>query len=721
MIRTSIIILTLILRIFFEVFFKALLPDFIFFREFILTIEKKLVNIFDFFIHKMLYLSNMMLDIYKLIEQDLNEAQQEAVTYIEGPLLVIAGAGSGKTRVITYKIAFLLSHGYKPHEILAVTFTNKAANEMKERIKGLLQKHIEGLWVSTFHSFCYKILRIHGESIGLAKDFVIFDENDQRTIIRKIVRSLNLDLSRYKPAVLIDEISSAKAELLDYKFYQQYAENEFEEICGKVFELYEKELRISKAVDFDDLILYAYKLFENNKEIFEKYSGKFKYYLIDEYQDTNYAQHKLIMKLAKQSGNICVVGDPDQSIYGFRGAEVENILEFESNFPDKKVKIVDMMQNYRSTKNILKVANSLISKNDSRKLEIPLFTENEHGSQPMFAVLESDRAEAEFIAEKIKELSYRINFKDISILLRTRAQSRILEEVLFKRGIPYKLVGTKGFYSRMEVKDLISYLRLIANPSDWAAFLRIVNIPARGIGRSSLEIIKAYTERYSPIEAIDIIIKTIPTKRIINKLQGFLKLYFEFTELIEQPVDLILKSIIKRIDYKEYIKDNYPEDADLRIDNINELVNVAAEFKENFQADEHENTMLQAFLSHIALLTDADNLTKEKNAVKVMTVHVAKGLEFKAVFVPGLEEKLFPHIKSMHSEEDIKEERRLLYVAITRAKEYLFLSSCRFRRMYGTKTFQFISRFVEKDIPLNLFLVFGEYSKFFGISAGYKK
>lgn len=629
----------------------------------------------------------------------LNKEQQQAVKTTEGPLLIMAGAGSGKTRVLTHRIAYiLLEKGVNPYNILAITFTNKAAREMKERINGILGGAADEIWISTFHSMCVRILRRDIDRIGINRNFTILDTTDQLSVIKGILKDKNIDSKKFDPRGILSAISSAKNELIDAKQYGKYTGNYFENIVSDVFEQYEKRLLKNHSLDFDDLIMKTIQLFKRVPEVLEYYQRKFQYIHVDEYQDTNKAQYQLVHLLAAKFQNLCVVGDSDQSIYGWRGADIANILSFEKDYPNAKVILLE--QNYRSTKNILQVANHVISNNVKRKPK-NLWTDNEKGGKIQYYRADTEQGEALFVTGKIKELveTKQRKFSDFAILYRTNAQSRAMEEMLVKANIPYTIVGGTKFYDRKEIKDLLAYLRLVANLDDDISFVRIINVPKRGIGATSLDRIAQYAlqnemsmfRALGEVERIGLSAKAMKACREFYQMLSGLNQMQEYLSVME-----LTEEIIKRTEYREMLQAEKTLEAESRLENIDEFLSVTKNFEES-----SEDQTLIAFLTDLALVADIDQLDKEENvkdAVVLMTLHSAKGLEFPVVFLIGLEEGVFPHSRSLMEENDMEEERRLMYVGITRAEEELYITNAQIRTLYGHTNINPASRFIE-EIP----------------------
>ncbi len=635
----------------------------------------------------------------KEILQGLNNKQYEAVINTEGPCLIIAGAGSGKTKVLTHKIAYLIQEkNVLPWNILAITFTNKAANEMKERIANLVGDVAQDIWMGTFHSICVRILRRFIDRIGFETSFIIFDTSDQRTMIKTCLKDLNIDDKMFTDRSVLSEISNAKNQMLEPEAYTAIANGDFrKEKIATVYELYQKRLKENNAIDFDDIINYTIKILNENPDVLEYYANKFKYVLVDEYQDTNKAQFTLITLFASNYGNITVVGDSDQSIYAFRGADISNILNFERDFVNAK--IIKLEQNYRCTGNILKAANSVI-KNNETKYKKELWTENEQGNLPKVYSAENEYDEGSFIVEQINRLRREEYFKysDFAILYRMNTQSRAIEDILRREDIPYKIVGGLKFYERKEIKDIISYLRLIQNPSDNLSLKRIINEPKRGIGKTSLDNIEALANQ-NEISMYEIIKNAdqYGLNRVFANSREFISV---MEELRAKKDDLVISELIKqtlnKTGYTKALEDENTIEAENRIENLEEFLTVAMEFEE-----ESADNGLSEFLEGITLSSDIDNMEDTEDTVTLMTLHSAKGLEFPAVFLVGMEEGIFPGYKSISEPKDLEEERRLCYVGITRAKQYLFLTCSKQRTIFGSTSCNPVSRFL-KEIPADL-------------------
>ena len=631
--------------------------------------------------------------------EGLNDKQKEAVIETEGPCLVIAGAGSGKTKVLTHKIAYLIEEkNIKPWNILAITFTNKAANEMKERITNLIGEVANDMWIGTFHSICVKILRKFIDRVGYNSDFVIFDTSDQKTLIKQCIRSLNLDDKIYTDRGVIAEISNSKNEMLTPMQYKLRTNNEIrKEKIAEIYEIYQRRLKENNALDFDDIINLTIQILTENQDVLEYYSEKFKYVLVDEYQDTNKAQFTLITLLSGRHGNITVVGDNDQGIYSFRGADITNILNFEKDFPGTK--IIKLEQNYRSTKAILDAANAVIKHNE-KKYEKNLWTEKEGGKRPEVAILDNEYEEANFIVEQINRLKREEYYKysDFTVLYRTNAQSRSIEDIFRRENIPYKMIGGLKFHERKEIKDVIAYLRLIHNQADNLSLGRIINEPKRGIGQTSMEKIEAIAETngISMYEVIKHAEQYGLNKVFINSREFINTIEDLSSKKDEMLISELTKEVLNKTGYMKALELENTAQAESRIENLNEFLTVAMEFEE-----ENAENSLAEFLESITLSSDIDGMEDKEDSVTLMTLHSAKGLEFPVVFLVGMEEGLFPSYRSIGEQREIEEERRLCYVGITRAKEYLFLTCAKQRTIFGSTSLNKISRFLE-EIPKEL-------------------
>ncbi|MCA1032915.1 DNA helicase PcrA [Bacillus timonensis] len=633
----------------------------------------------------------------------LNQEQQQAVKATDGPLLIMAGAGSGKTRVLTHRIAYLMvEKEVAPWNILAITFTNKAAREMKERIQAILGSAADEIWISTFHSMCVRILRRDIDRIGINRNFSILDTTDQLSVIKNILKEKNIDPKKFDPRSILGAISSAKNELITAEEYAKTAGGMYDQVASDVYTEYQKRLRKNQALDFDDLIMTTIQLFNRVPEVLEYYQRKFQYIHVDEYQDTNRAQYTLVKLLASRFKNLCVVGDSDQSIYRWRGADISNILSFEKDYPNASVILLE--QNYRSTKTILRAANEVIENNMNRKAK-NLWTENDEGNKISYYRADSESMEGQFVAGKIKELveSGKRNYADFAILYRTNAQSRVMEEILLKSNINYTIVGGIKFYDRKEIKDILAYLRLIANPDDDISLTRVINVPKRGVGATSVDKIANYaiSQDISMYQALQEIEQIGLSGRITNAIKDFrdhirhwgsMQEYLSVTELVEEVLD--------KTGYREMLKSEKTLEAQSRLENIDEFLSVTKNFEES-----NDDKSLVAFLTDLALVADIDKLDEDENdknnAVVLMTLHAAKGLEFPVVFLMGLEEGVFPHSRSLMEEAEMEEERRLAYVGITRAEEELFISNAQMRTLFGRTNINPVSRFIG-EIPEEL-------------------
>jgi len=633
---------------------------------------------------------------------NLNPAQRKAVEAIDGPVLILAGPGSGKTRVITHRIAYLIKYcGISPYNIMAVTFTNKAAREMMERLEQLLGQAAEALTIETFHAACVRILRREGRALGLEPSFVIYDEEDQLALIKRILQELNLDPKQYVPRAIHSAISAAKSRLIGPEDFARRLNSYFEEIVHRVYQRYQQLLSQGQALDFDDLLMKAVLLFQEHPQILKRYQSRYIHILVDEFQDTNIAQYVLIKQLAGKYRNLCVVGDPDQSIYSWRFADLRNILSFEKDYPEAKV--VYLEQNYRSTKTILAVASDIIAGNVQRKPK-KLWTENEDGS-PVYVIESYDpEEEAQAVVNEIEKLvgQGQISFKDCAIMYRVNAQSRALEETFLRYGVPYKLVGGTRFYQRQEIKDIIAYLRVIHNPRDNISLMRIINVPGRGIGQATLNKLQGWAHAHDVclFEALEQLShpesaearQLIPT-RSASALAGFAALVSELTaQSYKVGLSKLVDEILERTGYKQYILDK--EDGEDRWENIMELRNVASEYDGLTPGQ-----ALAEFLEKVSLVSDIDELDEKADAVTLITLHQAKGLEFPVVFIVGLEEGLLPYRKSFDDPEEMEEERRLCYVGVTRAKQQLYLLRSYRRSLFGGTTANPPSRFLQDVSP----------------------
>jgi DNA helicase II / ATP-dependent DNA helicase PcrA len=633
--------------------------------------------------------------------EGLNPQQKQAVQTTEGPLLIMAGAGSGKTRVLTNRIAYLIQKGVSPRNILGITFTNKAAKEMRERVAQVVPINADDIWLSTFHSMCVRILRKHIDRMGYTKAFTILDSSDQLSIIKKVMMDeLNLDIKKFQPSELLSGISEAKNSLISpEKYNQKRKEGDYrEEIIGKVYEAYQEALQKSQSLDFDDLIMKTVELFQKFPDVLEHYQERFRYIHIDEYQDTNHAQYVLVKLLAAKYRNLCVVGDSDQAIYGWRGADIQNILSFEKDYPDATTILLE--QNYRSTKTILDAANHVIENNVARKKK-KLWTDNLEGTKIHYFQAEDEQEEARHVTETIKKLvdSGKRKYSDFAVLYRTNAQSRVIEEVFMKSTISYRMVSGTKFYDRMEIKDILAYLRLIVNPNDNFSLARIINVPKRGIGKATIRQIEKYAKKHkkSMFEALYDIEEIGVNARSINQIIEFRNMIQDFIRLQdEMPVTQLLETILERTGYCETLKNLGTNEAENRLENIEEFLSICQHFEE-----ENEDNSLIAFLTDLALISDIDTVDDEEDQVLLMTIHGSKGLEYPVVFLIGMEEGVFPHSRSLSEPEQMEEERRLCYVGITRAEEELYITNAKKRTLYGKTNYNAPSRFI-KEIPSHL-------------------
>lgn len=630
----------------------------------------------------------------------LNREQQQAVQHTEGPLLILAGAGSGKTKVLTVRIEYLLAQGVNPYEILAITFTNKAAKEMKSRVEGLVGDVANRIWLSTFHSFCAKFLRFELDNfLGYNSNFTIYDTSDSQVVIKAALKALNLDDKYYPVGAMISAISDAKNKLMFASDYRKQARDFYQQKVADVYEYYERELRKNNALDFDDLLLVAVKLLQSNAAVLDKYSKRFKYVMIDEYQDTNHAQYLLAYLLSSHWKNIAVVGDADQSIYAWRGADIQNILDFEKDYPN--CTSIKLEQNYRSTKIILDAANAVIDHNEGRP-EKNLWTDKVEGAKIQHFTAQSEHEEAAFIGDTIvkKHDIHGVPYGDMAILYRTNAQSRVLEEALIKRALPYTMVGGTKFYDRKEIKDVLAYLRVLYNPFDDLSLLRIINVPKRSIGATTVSKLQDYarengTSLFMTLTQLHLV-DTIKGKTK-EKLEEFGILIFTLVaEMDDKSVLDILEAILDRTGYLAQLEESTDPQDQARAENIGELLSVAKDFQ-----DTNPTGTVEDFLEQVALVNDVDSFEQEESKVTLMTLHAAKGLEFPIVFLGGLEEGLFPHSRTLMNPEEIEEERRLAYVGITRAEKELYISNATTRTVFGRTSSYLPSRFID-EIPAEL-------------------
>lgn len=635
----------------------------------------------------------------------LNPAQLEAATHINGPLLIMAGAGSGKTRVLTCRIAHLLEQGVQPYNILAITFTNKAAAEMRERVYDMVGHQAKDIWLSTFHAFCAKFLRFEIDSLGgYSKNFVIYDAGDAQALVKMCLKQLNMDEKHFPPAGVQATISNAKNALQDPSDFAREADNFHAAKVAEVYKLYQQKLVQNNALDFDDLLLLSVRLLEQNAEVRAKYQDKFKYILIDEYQDTNRVQYMLAQILAAKHHNLCVVGDADQSIYAWRGADIRNILDFENDYPEART--IKLEQNYRSTQTILNAANAVIDHNTGRKPKT-LWTKSDGGELITHYLAYDERDEARFIADTVTKLNtvYRQSYGKMAVLYRTNAQSRAIEEAFIKTGIPYTMVGGLKFYDRKEIKDMLAYLRVLLNPADSLSLLRIINVPRRGIGDTSIGRLTEYAAVKGML-LFDVVSNPdmVPdlTARAKKPLEALAELLFNLMGVKDSmPVADLIEKVLRDSGYLTELELEQTPQSEARIENLRELLTVAKEFANG----EVENT-LDNFLNHVALVTDIDTAEMADERITLMTLHSAKGLEFPTVFLAGMEEGIFPHSRTLMNEEEIEEERRLCYVGITRAERKLYLTNARMRSIYGNTVMYRPSRFLE-EIPAPLVEKFG--------------
>lgn len=612
----------------------------------------------------------------------LNDKQIEAVRAINGPVLILAGAGSGKTRALIHRIAYLIASGVKPESILAVTFTNKAAGEIKERAQKLLNLSLQkGLpWMGTFHSVCLKILRQEADKIGYNRHFIIYDDDDQLSLMKNVLQGLELNTNRFNPQIMLEKISKLKSDLIDFKEYAQSARGYMEKTLSQVYAAYQAELKKNNALDFDDLILLSVVLFRKNPTVLKKYQDAFRYILVDEYQDTNHAQYAWVNLLAKGHRNLFVIGDDYQSIYGWRQADIRNILDFENDYPETKVIMLE--QNYRSTQNIIAAANNVILNNKDQKHK-KLWTENPEGEQIALKEVGNERQEGKYIIETIRKgVREGKGLNSFTVLYRTHAQSRAIEEAMVKHGFPYRIIGGVKFYQRREIKDILAYLRLSLNPNDQLSVGRIYNVPNRGIGQISFEKLIKGTDGVG-----------------LKQKTAFGGLKMLIAELSAKSQELtatgLLKYLLRKIGYEKYIGDGSAEGAD-RWENVKELFTATKKYD-----SETAPAGLEKFLEEVALIQETDKLDNREKAIKLMTIHSAKGLEFPIVFIIGMEDGIFPHSRSLSNPQELEEERRLCYVGITRAKEQVYLTYCRRRLLYGQNQFNPPSRFLF-EIPERL-------------------
>lgn len=636
--------------------------------------------------------------------KSLNKEQREAVKHTEGPLLIMAGAGSGKTRVLTHRVAYLLSEKeVSPRSILAITFTNKAAREMKDRIEQLVGLESSNIWVSTFHSLCVRILRQDIDRIGYDRQFTILDASDQLTVIKQVLRDLNIDTKRFEPRAMMGKINTAKNELITPKDFRKQAKTFYDEQIADVYEAYQTLLRKNNSLDFADLIMQTVHLFNRVPDVLTYYQRRFQYIHVDEYQDTNHAQYVFINQLASRYQNICVVGDSDQSIYRWRGADIGNILSFEKDYPNARTILLE--QNYRSTKMILEAANYVIQKNTNRKPK-KLWTDNETGKKLHYFQGETEQDEARFVTRHIQKFLDNKTYQpeDIAILYRTNAQSRVIEDTLMKANIDYQVVGGTKFYERKEIKDIIAYLRLIVNPHDDISFERVVNVPKRGIGQATMDKLRVYAETHdlSLFDVLKEVDFTGVTPRAANALVRFETLIESFMNQQQfLTVTDMLEVVLEKTGYEDMLMKDRSLEAQSRLENLEEFKTVT----QNFEATNEDDQSLISFLTDLSLVTDIDEVDEtepeQTNKITLMTLHAAKGLEFPVIFLIGMEENVFPHSRSMDDEEEMEEERRLAYVGMTRAQRELYLTHANMRTIYGRTMMNPMSRFIS-EIPEHL-------------------
>lgn len=631
------------------------------------------------------------------ILNSLNKEQAEAAQHTEGPMLIMAGAGSGKTKTLTCRIAWLLKQGVPPYKILAITFTNKAAGEMRKRVDKMVGPAAKDVWLFTFHAFCARFLRMEIDKLGgYASNFAIYDTNDSKNILKEVLKELNLDEKNFPVNGILGTISNAKNAMQGAREYARKADDFHAQKIAEIFASYEKKLMMNNALDFDDLLLLTIRLLQQDEAVRTKYQDKFAYIMVDEYQDTNHVQYMLTKILSGKNNNLCVVGDIDQSIYGWRGADIQNILDFEKDYPDAK--IVKLEQNYRSTQVILDAANAVIENNTARKPK-ELWTDNPNGTPITYYQAVDERDEARFVVEQMLALQQEENAKlgDMAILYRTNPQSRIFEEMFVKSGLPYIMVGGQKFYDRKEIRDILAYLRVIFNPSDTLSLLRVINVPRRGIGDATIGKLQACAHE-NESNLFEIVsnptLVTGLSSRFVTKLEELASIIFALMEMAAvMPVEDLIQEVMNRTGYVEELENEHTVQSQGRIENLQELVSVAKEF-----AASAEENNLENFLGHVALVADIDDAKIDGDAITLMTLHSSKGLEFPIVFLAGFEEGMFPHQRTLMDEEQVEEERRLCYVGITRAEKYLFLSSAKMRMVFGHTVMYPPSRFL-KEIP----------------------
>lgn len=627
----------------------------------------------------------------------LNEAQRDAVSYTEGPLLVVAGAGSGKTRVLTYRIAHILEQKLAlPSQILAVTFTNKAAFELKERLKGIVGPFADALWVGTFHATCVQILRRHADRLGYKRHFVIFDTADQLQALKEVFKELNVDSKSFEPRAVLSAISAAKNEMVDWSAYQSRATDFWERSVARFYEHYQKKLVANNAMDFDDLLLRTVELYQRHSDVLGEYQERFRYVLVDEYQDTNRVQYMLVKLLCSAHRNLCVVGDADQSIYRFRGADIRNILDFERDYPDARV--VKLERNYRSTKRILEAANALIENNVDRPAK-NLFTENDEGELIHFFRGDDERSEAAYVADELERIRREEGhtYQDVTILYRTHAQSRTFEEEFIRRGTPYRIVSGVRFYERKEIKDLLAYLRLIANDDGDLPLRRVINVPRRGIGDTTIGRI----DRFAGMNGIGLMDAMRRVDEIDDVSKSYAKKVSEFVTLIEELREAstgisltgLVDKVLHQTGYLRELEADKSVESQARVENLKEFLTVTKEFETQYESS------LDAFLDHVALISDVDSYDEDQEMITLMTLHAAKGLEFPVVFLVGMEDGVFPHSRAIWEPGELEEERRLCYVGMTRAMQRLYMTCARYRTLYGQTNYNEVSRFVSEVPP----------------------
>ena len=636
--------------------------------------------------------------------QGLNAQQADAVQTINGPMLILAGAGSGKTKVLTCRIAHLLNQGVRPYRILAITFTNKAAAEMRERVDKMAGAAAKDVWLFTFHAFCARLLRMDIDKLpGYSSNFAIYDSADSKNLVKQVLKEMDLDEKRFQPSGICARISGAKNQLLEPSDFAKSAHDFYDGKVAQIYERYEVKLQQNNALDFDDLLLLTLKLLQTNEEVRTKYQEKFDYLMVDEYQDTNHAQYLLTKILAAKHRNICVVGDADQSIYGWRGADIQNILDFEKDYPDAK--LVKLEQNYRSTQVILDAANAVIENNTGRKPK-NLWTDNGNGTEIIYYQAMDERDEARFVIEQLQDLQRNNGVKlgDAAVLYRTNTQSRVFEEMLIKSGISYNMVGSTKFYERKEIKDIIAYLRVIFNPNDSLSLLRIINVPRRGIGDATLARLQGYAVE-NDMNLFEAVSNSAGVPglgaRFITKLDELSGVIFELmNEAEEVPVKQLIEDVMNKTGYMEELQLGRTAQDQSRIDNIMELLSVAEDYAKNGEEDTLEN-----FLGNVALVSDIDDAELGEDALTLMTLHSAKGLEFPIVFLAGMEEGVFPHARTLMDDEEVEEERRLCYVGITRAERRLYMSNAKVRTQFGRTEPHPPSRFLQ-EVPRSLLHVY---------------